>query len=70
MTEQSMSQSGKTRVYLGAVFWADVPCLDDRLLLLHLPKPGPRACRTDVSHWKAPKVLNRMCLWFLVQTRG
>lgn len=70
MTEQSMSQSGKTGVHLGAVLWADVPCLDDRSLLLHLPKPGPRACRTAVSHWKAPKALDEMWLWLLAQTRG
>lgn len=62
MTEQSVRQSGETGAHLGAVPQADVPCLDDRSLLLHLPKLGPRTCRTGVSQWKAPKVSDKMCL--------
>jgi len=60
-----VSQSGKTGVQFGTVLWVDVPCLDGRSLLLHLPKRSPRACRTGVSHWKVPKVFNKMWLSFL-----
>lgn len=49
-----MSQSGETGVQLGTVLWVDVPCLDGRSLLLHLPKP--RACKTGISHRKAPSL--------------
>lgn len=51
-----MSQSEKAGVQFETVLCVDVPYLDGRSLLIHLPKLSPRACRTGVSHWKLQKL--------------
>lgn len=68
MTWQRMSQPSKAAVQFGTVLGVGVPCLRGRSLLL-LAQTSPKVCRTGVSYWKAPKVLNKTWLWFLVQPR-